>query len=93
VGPTVHQVLFGTAVFAGFAGFYYWYPKFTGRMLRESLGKWHFWLMFIGFWVTFMPQYRLGLEGMPRRVATYDPGLGWQLPEPEYRPPVRSSLA
>jgi len=74
-----HQVLFGTAVFAGFAGLYYWYPKFTGRMLRESLGKWHFWLMFIGFWVTFMPQYRLGLEGMPRRVATYDPGLGWQL--------------
>jgi cytochrome c oxidase subunit 1 len=74
-----HQVLFGTAVFAGFAGFYYWYPKFTGRMLRENLGKWHFWLMFIGFWLTFMPQYRLGLEGMPRRVATYDPGLGWQL--------------
>jgi cytochrome c oxidase subunit 1 len=73
-----HQVLFGTAVFAGFAGFYYWYPKFTGRMLRESLGKTHFWLMFIGFWVTFMPQYVLGLWGMPRRVATYNPGLGWQ---------------
>ena len=47
-------------------------------MLRESLGKWHFWLMFIGFWLTFMPQYKLGLEGMPRRVATYPPGLGWQ---------------
>jgi cytochrome c oxidase subunit 1 len=74
-----HQVLFGTAVFAGFAGFYYWYPKFTGRMLREWMGKTHFWLMFIGFWVTFMPQYKLGLEGMPRRVATYVPGLGWQL--------------
>jgi heme/copper-type cytochrome/quinol oxidase subunit 1 len=47
-------------------------------MLRESLGKTHFWLMFIGFWVTFMPQYVLGLHGMPRRVATYNPGLGWQ---------------
>ncbi|HEY5252124.1 MAG TPA: cbb3-type cytochrome c oxidase subunit I, partial [Acidimicrobiales bacterium] len=73
-----HQVLVGTAVFAGFAGFYYWYPKFTGRMLREGLGQWHFWLMFVGFWVTFMPQYKLGLEGMPRRVATYVPGLDWQ---------------
>jgi len=73
-----HQVLFGTAVFAGFAGLYYWYPKFTGRMLRENLGKWHFWLMFTGFWLTFMPQYKLGLEGMPRRVATYPLGLGWQ---------------
>ena len=58
-----HQVLFGTAVFAGFAGLYYWYPKFFGRMLGENLGKWHFWLMFIGFWVTFMPQYVVGLLG------------------------------
>src|SRR3984885_4093187 len=74
-----HQVLFGTAVYAGFAGFYYWYPKFFGRMYDERLGKIHFWLLTIGFWVTFMPQYRLGLQGMPRRVATYDAGLGWQL--------------
>ncbi len=73
-----HQVLFGTAVFAGFAGLYYWYPKFFGRMLRENLGKWHFWLMFIGFWVTFMPQYVVGLLGMPRRVASYPSNLGWQ---------------
>jgi cytochrome c oxidase subunit 1 len=73
-----HQVLFGTAVFAGFAGLYYWYPKMFGRMLREHLGKWHFWLMFIGFWVTFMPQYVVGLLGMPRRVATYPSYLGWQ---------------
>ena len=73
-----HQVLFGTAVFAGFAGLYYWYPKMFGRMLRESLGKWHFWLMFIGFWVTFMPQYVVGLLGMPRRVASYPSNLGWQ---------------
>ncbi len=73
-----HQVLFGTAVFAGFAGLYYWYPKFFGRMLRENLGKWHFWLMFIGFWVTFMPQYVVGLLGMPRRVVTYPSYLGWE---------------
>jgi cytochrome c oxidase subunit 1 len=73
-----HQVLFGTAVFGGFAGLYYWYPKMFGRMLRESLGKWHFWLMFIGFWVTFMPQYVVGLLGMPRRVASYPSNLGWQ---------------
>jgi cytochrome c oxidase subunit I len=72
-----HQVLIGTAVFAGFAGWYYWYPKFTGRMMRDHLGKWHFWLLFIGFWVTFMPQYLLGLRGMPRRVATYPAGVGW----------------
>ena len=73
-----HQVLFGTAVYAGFAGLYYWYPKFFGRQYRESLGKWHFWLMTIGFWVTFIPQYVLGLWGMPRRVASYPADLGWQ---------------
>jgi len=74
-----HQVLFGTAVFAGFAGLYYWYPKMFGRMLSDKLGKWHFWLMFIGFWVTFMPQYQVGLLGMPRRVASYPSNLGWQI--------------
>jgi cytochrome c oxidase subunit 1 len=73
-----HQVLFGTAVLAGFAGVYYWYPKMFGRMLNETLGKWHFWLLFIGFWVTFMPQYVVGLLGMPRRVASYPSNLGWQ---------------
>jgi cytochrome c oxidase subunit 1 len=72
-----HQVLIGTTVFAGFAGFYYWYPKFFGRMLRDGLGKWHFWLLFIGFWLTFMPQYIVGLKGMPRRVASYPSNLGW----------------
>ncbi len=72
-----HQVLLGTAVFAGFAGFYFWYPKMFGRMLRESLGKLHFWGLFIGFWVTFMPQYVVGLDGMPRRVAAYLPSNGW----------------
>jgi cytochrome c oxidase subunit I len=73
-----HQVLFGTAVFAGFAGLYYWYPKMFGRMLSDRLGKWHFWIMFVGFWVTFMPQYIVGLKGMPRRVASYPGDLGWQ---------------
>jgi cytochrome c oxidase subunit 1 len=73
-----HQVLFGSAVFAGFAGFYFWYPKFFGRMFNETLGKLHFWLLFIGFWVTFLPQYDLGLKGMPRRIATYPADLGWQ---------------
>jgi len=72
-----HQVLFGSAVFAGFAGFYYWYPKLTGRMYRESLGKWHFWLTFIGFNITFLPQYLLGLRGMPRRIAEYGPSDGF----------------
>ena len=73
-----HQVLFGTTVFAGFAGLYYWYPKMFGRHLREGLGKWHFWLMFIGFWLTYMPQYLLGLRGMPRRIAVYPGDPGWQ---------------
>lgn len=68
-----HQVLFGTAVFAGFGGFYYWYPKMTGRMFRENLAKLHFWVTFIGFNITFMPQYLLGLKGMPRRIAEYLP--------------------
>src|ERR1035437_7528944 len=72
-----HNVLIGTAVFAGFAGFYFWYPKMFGRMLREGLGKLHFWFLFVGFWVTFMPQYLLGLHGMPRRVASYAPDTGW----------------
>jgi cytochrome c oxidase subunit I len=73
-----HQVLIGTTVFAGFAGFYFWYPKFFGRMLNEKLGHLHFWVLFIGFWLMTMPQYVLGLEGMPRRVATYPSNLGWQ---------------
>ncbi|MCL5047196.1 MAG: cytochrome c oxidase subunit I [Firmicutes bacterium] len=72
-----HEVLFGSAVFAGFAGIYYWYPKITGRMLNEKLGKTSFWLMFIGFWVTFIPQYLLGLHGMPRRIAEYSASTGW----------------
>jgi cytochrome c oxidase subunit 1 len=66
-----HYVLFGTIVFATFAGIYFWFPKMTGRMLDERLGKWHFWTTFIGFHTTFLVQHWLGDEGMPRRYADY----------------------
>ena len=72
-----HYVLIGGAVFPLIGGFYYWFPKITGRMLNERLGKWNFWLFFIGFNVTFFPMHILGLAGMPRRVYTYAEGLGW----------------
>ena len=67
----MHYVLFGGSVFALFAGLYYWWPKFTGRVLSSGLGKLHFWTMFVGFHTTFLVQHVLGLEGMPRRVADY----------------------
>ena len=66
-----HYVLFGTVVFTMFAGFYFWWPKFTGKMLDNTLGKWHFWTLFIGFWMTFLVQHWLGIQGMPRRIANY----------------------
>jgi cytochrome c oxidase subunit I len=66
-----HYVLFGGTIFGVFAGLYYWWPKMFGRRLGERLGKWHFWLMFIGFNLAFFPQHMLGLLGMPRRVASY----------------------
>ncbi|RLV55947.1 cytochrome c oxidase subunit I [Aeromicrobium phragmitis] len=66
-----HYVVFGTVVFAMFAGFYYWWPKMTGRMLNEKLAKIHFWLLFIGFHLTFLVQHWLGVAGMPRRYADY----------------------
>jgi cytochrome c oxidase subunit I len=68
----MHYVLFGGTVFGIFAGTYYWFPKITGRMYSERLGKWHFWLMFVGFNTAFLPQHMLGLMGMPRRIYTYD---------------------
>ena len=64
-----HYVLFGGSVFAIFAGFYYWFPKFSGRLMSERLGLWHFWLTFIGFNLTFFVQHVLGLVGMPRRSS------------------------
>ena len=66
-----HYVLFGTVVFAMFAGFYFWWPKFTGRMLNERLGKIHFWTLFFGFHLTFLIQHWLGIKGFPRRYADY----------------------
>jgi cytochrome c oxidase subunit I+III len=72
-----HYVLIGGAVFPLFGAIYYWFPKLTGRMLSERLGRWNFWTMAIGFNVTFFPMHQLGMEGMPRRVYTYVDGLGW----------------
>src|SRR4029453_3696043 len=72
-----HYVLFGGSIFGIFSGFYYWWPKMTGRLLDEKLGKVHFWLMMIGFNVTFFPQHYLGLIGMPRRIYTYAADLNW----------------
>src|ERR1044072_1585652 len=72
-----HYVLIGGAVFPLLGAVYYWFPKLTGRLLEERLGKVNFWLLFIGFNVTFFPMHILGLAGMPRRVYTYSAGLGW----------------
>jgi heme/copper-type cytochrome/quinol oxidase subunit 1 len=74
-----HYVLFGGTLFAMAAGIYYWFPKITGKMLSEKIGKWNFWLMFIGFNVTFMPQHFLGWLGMPRRVSSYHDYPYWHL--------------
>jgi cytochrome c oxidase subunit 1 len=72
-----HYVLMGGAVFTIMAGCYYWYPKMTGRLCDERLGKASFWVTFFGFNATFMVQHALGLSGMPRRIYTYQPGMGW----------------
>jgi cytochrome c oxidase subunit I+III len=73
----LHYVLIGGVAFPIFAGIYYWFPKFTGRMLDERLGRWNFWLLFVGVNVAFFPMHIVGLLGMPRRVYTYAEGLGW----------------
>jgi cytochrome c oxidase subunit 1 len=73
-----HYVLFGGAVLGLFSGLYYWWPKITGKLLDETLGKIHFWLMFIGFNLTFAPMHILGLNGMPRRTYRYPEGLGFE---------------
>jgi heme/copper-type cytochrome/quinol oxidase subunit 1 len=72
-----HYVLVGGAMFSIFAGIYYWFPKITGRLLSESLGKASFWVMFIGFNLTFLVQHSLGLSGMPRRIYEYPGDVGW----------------
>jgi len=75
----IHYVLFGGAIFGILSGVYYWFPKMSGRRLDEGLGKWHFWLMFIGMNLVFMPMHILGIEGMPRRIYTYGAGRGWEI--------------
>ena len=72
-----HYVVFGSAVFGGYAGIYFWFPKMTGRMLDERLGKLHAWTQFFGFHMTFLVQHWLGIKGMPRRVADYSPSDGF----------------
>jgi cytochrome c oxidase subunit 1 len=74
----LHYVLIGGAVFPLFGGLHFWFPKMTGRMLSERMGKTAFWLLFLGFNLIFFPQHQLGLYGMPRRVYTYQAGLGWE---------------
>ncbi len=74
-----HYVIFGTVVFAMFSGFYFWWPKMTGKMLDERLGKVHFWLTFIGFHTTFLIQHWVGVMGMPRRYADYLPSDHWEI--------------
>jgi cytochrome c oxidase subunit I len=72
----IHYVLYGGAIFGIFSGIYYWFPKITGRLLGETLGKWHFWLSLIGMNLAFFPMHFIGLLGMPRRIYTYSPDLG-----------------
>jgi cytochrome c oxidase subunit I len=72
-----HYVLNGAVVFPIFGALYFWIPKMTGRLLDERLGKWSFWIMFVGFNLSFFPMHILGFLGMPRRIYTYPPGLGW----------------
>jgi cytochrome c oxidase subunit 1 len=74
-----HYVLFGGTLFAIFSAFYYWFPKATGKMLSETLARWHFWFMLFGFNLTFGPMHIAGLLGMPRRVYTYAPNRGWDV--------------
>ncbi|MBE7940903.1 cytochrome c oxidase subunit I, partial [Ramlibacter aquaticus] len=73
----LHYVIIGINVFAVVGGIYYWFPKFTGRLLDERLGRWNFWIMFVGFNLAFFPMHVLGLLGMPRRIWTYSADMGW----------------
>src|SRR5580700_4358127 len=74
-----HFVLIGGTLFGVFAGLHYWYPKVTGRMLSERLARWQFWLLYLGFIVTFVPMHISGIFGMPRRIYTYDAARGWAI--------------
>jgi len=72
-----HYVLMGGTTFAIIGGLYYWFPKMSGRLMSETLGKISFWMMFVGFWMTFLIQHSLGMEGMPRRIYRYPDSAGW----------------
>jgi len=74
-----HWVLIGGTLFGTFAGIHYWYPKVTGRMLSERLARWQFWLLYVGFFVTFAPMHVAGMLGMPRRIFTYEPDRAWEI--------------
>jgi cytochrome c oxidase subunit 1 len=74
-----HYVIVGAILFALFGAFYYWFPKMSGKMYNETFGKWHFWLFFIGFHLTFDFMHVPGILGMPRRIYTYEPGRGWEI--------------
>jgi cytochrome c oxidase subunit 1 len=74
-----HYVIVGAILFTIFAAFYYWFPKMSGRMYNETFAKWHFWLFFIGFHLTFDFMHIPGILGMPRRIYTYEPGRGWEI--------------
>src|SRR5687767_6005613 len=74
-----HYVLFGGSIMGIFAGIYNYFPKITGRMLDERLGQWHFWLTFIAMNLTFFPMHYAGMQGMPRRIYTFEPGQGWDI--------------
>jgi cytochrome c oxidase subunit 1 len=73
----IHYVLFGGAIMGIFSGIYYWFPKMTGRMLNETIGKWHFWTTMLAMNLAFFPMHFVGMLGMPRRVYTYAPGMGF----------------
>jgi cytochrome c oxidase subunit 1/cytochrome c oxidase subunit I+III len=75
----IHYVLIGINVFPVVGATYMWFPKFTGRLMDERLGRWNFWTMFVGFNIAFLPMHLTGLWGMPRRVYTYPAGLGWDM--------------
>lgn len=76
----IHYVLIGGSLFAMLAGIHYWFPLITGRLIPERWGKLSFWIIFVGFNTTFFPMHFLGLNGMPRRTFTYDPNMGWHVP-------------
>ena len=75
----IHYVLFGGAIMALMSGIYYWFPKFSGKMFAEKMGKIHFWLMIVGQNITFFPMHFVGMDGMPRRIYTYVEGMGWEM--------------